>query len=297
MKTTTILKCERLSYQVRGKTLLNDVGFTIEPGQRVAVLGHNGAGKSTLIDLLTHALEPDSGSVSVFGQPFQKIDRQRIGVVFDRLQAFVLLKVKEVIRYFRTIYGLPGALPEPELLEAVQLQDHLDKQIRYLSKGERKKVWVLLALMHNPEFLILDEATSELDPFSRRRVWDKGILSNPNRTVLFTTHSWEEAQEHADSIIFLSKGVMPMPMISTNRLLSEEYLPFDRKVVVRQEPALTAFLEEQQAEFYEEDEQLHILPSNLDELLGRIARLTSSYSIMNTSLMDVYALSTKKLTV
>lgn len=297
MKTKTILNCQDLSYEVSGKSLLKGVGFSIEQGQRVAILGHNGAGKSTLIDLITHALEPDTGNVSLFDKPFQKINRHRIGVVFDRLQAFVLLRVKEVIRYFRTIYGLPGALPEPELLEAVQLEAHLDKQIRYLSKGERKKVWVLMALMHNPELLILDEATSELDPFSRRRVWDKGILANPNRTVLFTTHSWEEAQEHADSIIFLSKGLMPMPMIETNRLLSDEYLPFDRKVVVRQEPALTAFLEEQKAEFYEEDEELHILPSNLDELLGRIARLTSSYSIMNTSLMDVYALSTKKLAV
>jgi ABC-2 type transport system ATP-binding protein len=295
--STPAISCQNLSYAARGKYLVKEVSFDAPMGQKVAILGHNGAGKSTLIDLIAQALRPQSGKVSILGQPFAKLDRRRLGVVFDSLNAFPLLKVKEIIRYFQAIYGI-GASPElEEKIEALQLREHWDKTITLLSKGERKKVWILLATMHSPDLLILDEATSELDPFSRSRCWEKVILSDPKRSILFTTHSWEEAQRYADSIMFMRQGLIPQGPIATERLLSEEFLPFKQKVVVQPEPALQHFVSAEQPKHYFEDKQLHILPNNIEQTLNAIRKLTPSYSVVNTGLMDVYALLTKNATL
>jgi ABC-2 type transport system ATP-binding protein len=292
---TTAISCHNVSYETKGKYLVKDANFSIAPGQKVAILGHNGAGKSTLIDILAQALKPQQGSLQFFDAPFSQLDRKRLGIVFDSLYAFPLLKVKEIIAYFMAIYGIRASADLDQKIDALELRKHWDKTLTQLSKGERKKVWLALTTMHDPEILIMDEATSELDPFSKNHCWEKVILSRPDRTVLFTTHSWEEAQQYADAILFMSNGVIPMEPVATSRLLSPEFLPYSQKVVVQSEPQITAYLERSNPQHYCEDRQLHILAEDVDQLVNNIRQLTPSYSVVNTTLMDVYALFTKKI--
>lgn len=289
-----LLRCHNLGYVVEGKQLLKGIDFTVYSGQRIALLGHNGSGKSTLIDLLTGAIRPTEGEVCWYCQPGAKLNRRTVGVVFDELGAFLLLTVGEVIRYFARIYGQRDDQRARYLIERLDLEKNLKKQVRVLSKGERKKLWLLLAMIHQPEFLIMDEATAELDPAIKNHCWDKVILEDPLRSILFTTHSWEEAQRYADSIVFLDNGKMTMDLLPTQQLLSTEFLPQKNKVVVMDHPQLQEYLHNSAAVYYLDQGQLHILPENLEQTLGQICQVTPNFSVVNTSLMDVYALSQQK---
>lgn len=289
-----LLRCQQLGYETEGKKLLSDIDFAVARGQKVALLGHNGAGKSTLIDLLTGAIRPSEGQVHWYGQAIGQLNRHKVGVVFDELNAFLLLTVGEVIRYFSLIYGQKDHIRARHLIELLDIEKNLKKQVRVLSKGERKKLWLLLAVIHRPEFLIMDEATAELDPAIKNLAWERIILEDPERSILFTTHSWEEAQRYADSIVFLDNGKMTMDILPTQQLLSSEFLPQKNKVVVMDHPQLQDYLNNTAAVYYLDQGQLHILPENLEQTLGQICRVTPNFSVVNTSLMDVYALSQQK---
>jgi ABC-2 type transport system ATP-binding protein len=292
---TEILSCQHVGYEVQGKKLLEDINFSVFQGQRIAILGHNGAGKSTLIDLLTQAFRPSEGKIVWPGTKNDRLDPKRVGVVFDELDAFIMLTVSEVIRYFEKIYGISDRSRSSKLIQELDHEKNLHKQVRFLSKGERKKLWLILAILHQPELLIMDEATAELDPTIKRHLWEQLILEQQDRSMLFTTHSWEEAQQYADWILFLSNGKMTMPPQRTQELLSKAYLPQRNKVVVMDHPQLHAYLQEQSTVFYLSKEHLHILPNDLEQTLGKIRNITPNFSVVNTSLMDVYALSQQKL--
>jgi ABC-2 type transport system ATP-binding protein len=292
---TEILNCQNVGFETQGKKLLENINFSVYQGQRIAILGHNGAGKSTLIDLLTQAFKPSEGKITWPGSKNGKLDPKRVGVVFDELDAFIMLTVGEVIRYFEKIYGIMEPSRSKKLIQELDHEKNLYKQVRFLSKGERKKLWLILAILHQPELLIMDEATAELDPSIKKHLWEQLILEQRDRSMLFTTHSWEEAQQYADWILFLSNGKMTMPPQRTQQLLSTEYLPQRNKVVVMDHPLLQVYLQEQPTVFYLSKEHLHILPSDLEQTLGRIRSITPNFSVVNTSLMDVYALSQQKL--
>ena len=289
-----LLRFQNITYTTKGNTLLQDIDFSVFQGQKVALLGHNGAGKSTLIDILTDAIRPTSGNVIWYGNPKAKMNRYTTGVIFDELGAFLLLTAGEVINYFKAIYGIKDAERVPFLVERLDFEKNLSKQVRLLSKGERKKLWLLLAVIHRPEFLIMDEATAELDPQIKRYAWENVILEDPQRSLFFTTHSWDEAQQYADAIIFLSNGRMVMDLLPTEKLLSEEFLPQKNKIVIKDLPKLRDQLNGSISVYYENKGQLNILTNNLEETLGKIRLHTSNFSVVDTSLMDVYALAQQK---
>lgn len=284
------LSCVQLSYQVKDKLLLSNIDFTLNAGQRIALLGHNGAGKSTLIDLITGAVNPSGGQIHWYGQPERKMDRYKIGVVFDELGSFLLLKVGEIIKYFAAIYRLSDSNRIEYLLEQFDLAQHRNKLITVLSKGERKKVWLLLAVLHQPEVLILDEATAELDPAIRTHIWEQIITEDPDRSILFTTHSWEEAQKYADSILFMDKGRLAAPLQTKQILLSTQYLPHQNKIVVLKQPTIQSFLDGAGLVYYEEKDHLHIFTDQVEQTIGQICRFTPNFSVVDSNLMDVYAL-------
>ena len=289
-----IIECRNVGYEIKGKQLLSEMDFTINTGQRIALLGHNGAGKSTLIDLITGAIQPTYGELIWYDQPGAKIDRRRIGVIFDELKSHLLLTARELINYFQKIHRIKDEKRIPFLVENLGLGNQLSKQVRVLSKGERKKLWLLLGVMHRPDFLIMDEAMAELDPAIKKHCWEQVILEDPNRTILFSTHSWNEAQDYADSVMFLSKGKMIMGVSPTQQLLSEDYLPQKNKVVVNDHPSLRNYLNESAEVYYSNQGQLNIFPKNLELILERVRQFTPNFSVVSSSLVDVYSLSIQK---
>lgn len=281
-----MIQIKQANLSIDKKPILQDINLDIRDGECVALLGPNGAGKSSLIDLITGMLAPDSGSVSLWGQPFARV-RHRVGVQFEYTPMFDYLALQEVLQYFCAIYGVSMAETEP-LLNYLGLGPIRHKRGYVLSKGERKKIGLLLALIGRPELLILDEPTSDLDPFVREQCWR--LFKDKGRTVFFSTHLWEEAERYADRIVFIAGGRIRQ-VDTPQAFLSEKYLPAQRKVVVARDALKPASLEG--AIFLEEEEFYYIFPSDVGRFLDRIKQQTANISILQKDLKDVYLYLTK----
>ncbi len=182
------------------------VDLAIAPGETVALLGPNGAGKSTTIDLLLGLARPDAGSVSLFG--LAPADAVASGLVGGMLQTGSLvehLSVAELVAVVASLY--PDPLPVDEVLDTTGAAAYAQQQTSKLSGGQTQRVRFALALVANPDLLVLDEPTAALDVEARRDFWAtmRGVASS-GTTVLFATHYLEEADAYADRVVLLVRG-------------------------------------------------------------------------------------------
>jgi ABC-2 type transport system ATP-binding protein len=182
------------------------VDLDIVAGETVALLGPNGAGKSTTIDMLLGLTRPDAGEVTVFGRsPEQAI---RAGLVGAMLQSGGLISevtVRELLVLAASLY--PAPMPVDEVLERADLSELADRRTTKLSGGQTQRVRFALALVPDPELLVLDEPTAAMDVETRRRFWaSMRQLAAAGRTVLFATHYLDEADQYADRVVLLAGG-------------------------------------------------------------------------------------------
>lgn len=187
-------------------TAVAGVDLTIAAGEVVALLGPNGAGKSTTVDIMVGLRAPDAGEVSLYGMaPRRALDEGRVGAV---LQAGALLPNATVGELLRAIAALqPHPLPVAEVAAAAGVSDLLRRRTNRLSGGQQQRVRFALALVGDPSLLVLDEPTAGLDVAARRDFW-AGVrrYAGQGRTVLFSTHYLEEADEVADRIVLIDRG-------------------------------------------------------------------------------------------
>lgn len=203
----TIVQIKNLSKEFKGKKAVENVSFSIEPGEVVAILGPNGAGKSTSILMMLGLLHPTSGTVSIFNkQPQDQKVRERIGVMLQQVSLMDALKVKEVLALFRSYY--PNPLSMEELIRLTGLQDsELNKRTEKLSGGQKRRVSFALAMAGNPDLVFFDEPTVGMDSTARREFWAKvQQLSKAGKTVLFSTHYLQEADDVATRILLFNEG-------------------------------------------------------------------------------------------
>ncbi|GAB3999121.1 ABC transporter ATP-binding protein [Spirosoma daeguense] len=276
------INSEHLNFSAGGRQLLKDVSLQINDGETVALLGQNGAGKSTLLSVLLGDIKPDSGSVTFGGQTFEQV-RGQIGVVYDQIPSFGLMKVKEILDYFSSIYGLYYK-QETELLDLLGLEPLLDKFLRVLSQGERRKVGLFLGLMHRPELLILDESTADLDPNMRDILWTR-VFRRYCRTILFTTHDWQEAETRADRIFFMHQGNLLLADTPRN-LLSTQYIRAEKKIILSKSEVNVDLLENEL--YVEDDNSYHVFVSDLQGFFGKVKGRTPNFSFAPKRLQDVY---------
>ncbi|MGE3171643.1 MAG: ABC transporter ATP-binding protein [Planctomycetota bacterium] len=191
---------------------LGGVDFDVAAGSAFGFLGPNGSGKSTLFRVLSTIVPPQQGTVSVLGLDLGREPaavRQRIGVVFQSPAVDRKLTVRENLRYGGRLYGLSGAALErraDELLEVAEMRDRAGDRVEELSGGLRRRVEIQKALLHRPQLVLLDEASTGLDPAARRDMW--ALLRRQHGiTVLFTTHLMDEAAE-ADRLVLLDGGMV-----------------------------------------------------------------------------------------
>jgi ABC-2 type transport system ATP-binding protein len=182
------------------------VDLTIAPGEIVALLGPNGAGKTTTIDMILGLSQPTDGQVSVYGaHPRQAIER---GLVSAVLQTGGLLKdltVEETARYTASLFAT--STPVAEVLRRAGISAIADRRVGKCSGGEQQRLRFAMALLPNPELLILDEPTTGMDVEGRRDFWSAIRKdAEQGRTVLFATHYLEEADAYADRIVLLRQG-------------------------------------------------------------------------------------------
>ena len=175
---------------------VQNISFCVKEGELFAFLGVNGAGKSTTINMLCAQLAKDSGEISVDGIDLD-IDpnsiKNRIGVVFQNSVLDAQLSVKDNLESRASLYGIIGQDFKnrlEELANLLQFKDLLNRKIKNLSGGQRRRIDIARALIHNPKILILDEPTTGLDPKTRNNIWTviSNLRKDKNMTVFLTTH-------------------------------------------------------------------------------------------------------------
>jgi ABC-2 type transport system ATP-binding protein len=182
------------------------VDLDIVAGETVALLGPNGAGKSTTIDMLLGLTRPDAGTVTVFGRdPAGAIEAGLVGAMLQSGGLISEVTVRELIELAASLYPRPMAVAE--VLARADLTELADRRTTKLSGGQSQRVRFALALVPDPDLLVLDEPTAAMDVESRRRFWaSMRELTAAGRTVLFATHYLEEADQYADRVILMAGG-------------------------------------------------------------------------------------------
>jgi sodium transport system ATP-binding protein len=189
------------------------VSFSAPDGQITGLLGPNGAGKSTTLRMLYTLLKPESGSAQVDGfdvrsDPIEV--QRRIGVLADARGLYPRLTTRENIRYYGRLHGLEGAALEKQiesLLTMLDMQSIADRQTEGFSTGEKLKVAIARALVHNPQNILLDEPTNGLDVMSTRAMRQFiQRLREDGKCVLFTSHIMQEVAALCDQIVIISHG-------------------------------------------------------------------------------------------
>lgn len=207
-----LLLVANVSKSYGDKLALDDVSLAVQPGELVALLGTNGAGKSTLLQLVTGLFTADSGTITVCGRDIgtSVVDAlSLLGVVFQQPTVDLELSVRDNLRFHAELQGLGRSQIRTRLDEAMTqfgLTDRGGDAVRKLSGGNRRRVELARALLHDPRLLVMDEATVGLDPASRRDILAHVLsLRAAGMGILWTTHLIDEAAE-ADRIVMLDKG-------------------------------------------------------------------------------------------
>jgi ABC-2 type transport system ATP-binding protein len=180
----------------------------IAPGETVALLGPNGAGKSTTIDMLLGLLAPDQGSVSVFGHaPAEAVARGAIGGMLQTGELIRDLSVGELVAMMASLY--PSPLRVEDALELSGARQFADQRTQKLSGGQTQRVRLAIALVSNPQLLVLDEPTVALDVEGRQAFWaTMRAFAARGKTVVFATHYLEEADAYADRAVLMAHGTV-----------------------------------------------------------------------------------------
>jgi ABC-2 type transport system ATP-binding protein len=182
------------------------IDVTIARGETVALLGPNGAGKTTTIDMLLGLTRPDAGTVGVFGRtPREAVEAGLVGGMLQTGDLIRDLSVRELLVVMASIY--PNPLDVDEAIELAGLQETAGQRTQKLSGGQTQRVRFAVALVANPELLVLDEPTVALDVEGRRSFWaTMRTYAAGGRTVLFATHYLEEADANADRAVLMAHG-------------------------------------------------------------------------------------------
>lgn len=204
-----IVEMSRVTRQFGNKTALDDISLTVPRGGVFGLIGGNGAGKTTLIKHVMGMLKAQTGSVRVFGlDPVQNPvgTLGRIGYLAEDRDLPNWMRIGELLRYTQAFYPNWDDAYAEELREAFDLD--INARVKNLSRGQRARTGLLLALAHRPELLVLDEPSSGLDPVVRRDILGAIIrtIADEGRTVLFSSHLLDEVERVADRIAIIHQG-------------------------------------------------------------------------------------------
>jgi ABC-2 type transport system ATP-binding protein len=208
-----VIQVQHLTHRYGDRVALSDVSFEVNKGEIFGLLGPNGGGKSTLFRILSTMMVPTEGRASVAGLDLERnADRVRrhVGVVFQTQSLDKALTVEENLRAQGHLHGLSGATLRERMASAMErlgLTDRRRDRVDTLSGGLRRRVEIAKALLHRPQVLLMDEASTGLDPAARRDVSRhvETLRRNDGVTILLTTHILEEA-DRCDRLVLLHKG-------------------------------------------------------------------------------------------
>jgi ABC-2 type transport system ATP-binding protein len=187
---------------------VNKLTFDVKKGEIFGLLGPNGAGKTTTVEMIEGLRVPDSGSIEINGVTVSDKRRELkeiIGVGLQETSMYDKIRVEEILSLFKSYYRKSSSIDE--IIEIISLRDKRKSFVEDLSGGQRKRLTLGLAMVNDPEVLILDEPTTGLDPQARRNLWSIiQTLKAHGKTILLTTHYMEEAERLCDRVLIIDKG-------------------------------------------------------------------------------------------
>ncbi len=210
-QSNIILQVERLNIYYGSFHAVRNVSFEVFEGEIFGLLGPNGAGKTSTLSAIEGLLHPRSGSIHVAGYDIVEKPlhaRANMGVQLQATSFQAELTVAEILNLYAGIYGV--SLPKgkiKEILADINLTDAFSKRFGQLSGGQQQRVSLIIAMIHDPKLVLLDEPTTGLDPQSRRQLWGRmEAMREKGHGILVTTHSMEEAEAVCDRIAIIDHG-------------------------------------------------------------------------------------------
>ncbi len=189
------------------KIAVADLSFTIEPGSMFGLLGPNGSGKTSSIRMMIGITVPDSGTVSLFGQPFTRENLKRVGYLPEERGLYKKMKVMDQLIFLGQLHGLDATTASKRAhlwCERLEITEAIPKKTEELSKGMQQKIQFISTLLHEPELIIMDEPFSGLDPVNAVLLMDTLVdLRKQGRTILFSTHRMDQVEKLCDNICLI----------------------------------------------------------------------------------------------
>ncbi|MCY4001694.1 MAG: ABC transporter ATP-binding protein [Bacteroidetes bacterium] len=279
---------------------LDNVSFSVSPGQVFCLVGPNGAGKTTLIDCILGLKSPNNGSIKIFGYSIEDDSHRKkclssIGVQFQQDSMYEDIQVEEALHLYATMYQAP--IDIQELMSLFRIEHLRKKSYKTLSGGEQRKLLIAITLVGDPKLVFLDEPTSNLDPHARKELWHiLGDLRKRGLTIFLSTHNMEEAQEQSDIICLIDSGKI-IAQGNIESLLEKFQLEFkfavgteDDLIYLNELPNVTQVVKD----------STHTLvygrgDSFVESISGTLqSKGISKYSVGPANLEDLFLLSTKK---
>jgi ABC-2 type transport system ATP-binding protein len=189
---------------------VDGVSLTVPSGEIFGLLGPNGAGKSTTIRMITNIIRPDSGTITYDGEPFTDAIRQRTGYLPEERGLYQKARILETVVYMGRLKGLDERTARSRALgwmDRFGIEGSKTRRVEELSKGNQQKLQIIAALLHEPQYVIFDEATSGLDPVNQELL--RGVVEElraAGRTILYSTHQMEQAERLCTRIALVNRG-------------------------------------------------------------------------------------------
>jgi ABC-2 type transport system ATP-binding protein len=192
------------------KVAVSNLSLAIEAGQMFGLLGPNGAGKTSSIRMMMGITVPDSGSIRLFGKPFERESLNRVGYLPEERGLYKKMKVIDQIVFFGCLHGLSAEVARTRAIDwarRMEISDALQKKTQELSKGMQQKIQFIAALLHEPGLIVMDEPFSGLDPVNTTLLQDTLLeLKSQGRAILFSTHRMDQVEKLCDSICLINNG-------------------------------------------------------------------------------------------
>lgn len=189
---------------------VNDLSFGIEQGGVFGLLGPNGAGKTSTIRMMIGITVPDSGQINLFGKPFARKALNRIGYLPEERGLYKKMKIIDQLVFLGELRGMTHSAARQKAMEwckRLEIDAWVEKKVEELSKGMQQKIQFIASLLHDPDFIIMDEPFFGLDPVNATLLKDVMLdLKKQGKTILFSTHRMDQVEKLCDSICLINRG-------------------------------------------------------------------------------------------
>ncbi len=209
-RAAAVVALDRVSKAYGEKIAVHELSLIIEAGSMFGLLGPNGAGKTSTIRMIVGITMPDSGQIRLFGQPFSRGLLSRVGYLPEERGLYKKMNVLEQLIFMGEIRGLSASAAKgraQKWCERLSITDALEKKTEELSKGMQQKIQFIATVLHDPQFLIMDEPFSGLDPVNAVLLQDTLLdLRKEGKAILFSTHRMDQVEKLCDSICLVNGG-------------------------------------------------------------------------------------------